>query len=138
MHATGFTPLLAKRQEALTVCAIKLRSHFSSQQRTCPHLCVSWRLLCKSSAIVEVFEFVLLVDFVIAFAPRAACHMLPHPVVPLLLLGGRKASGWEEVKEKHSHHWISGKTCYSYMELRPGAWKIRKVLGEVGKKSQEY
>lgn len=111
------------------VTPYKIHSHPCSQWRTRPHLRVSWRLLCKSSAIVEVFKFVLLINFVIAFTSCTARHMLPHPIIPLLFLGGRKASRWREVKEKHSHQWISDKTCYSYMDLTPGAWKIRKGWG---------
>lgn len=107
----------------------KPRSHPSPQQRTRPHLRVSWRLLCKSSAVVEVFKFVLLINFVIAFTSCAACHVLPHPVIPLLFLRSRKAGRWKEVKEKHSHRWVSDKTCRSCVELMLGDWKIRKVLG---------
>lgn len=104
----SFPSLLAKRQEAPTVCdSVKPNPiHTWHSWKTIPHLCVSWRLLCKSSAIVEVFEFVLLINFVIAFASCTACHMLPHPVIPLLLLGGRKAGRCQEVKEKHSQRWI--------------------------------
>lgn len=79
------------------------------QQKTCPHLCVSWRLLCKSSAIVEVFEFVLLINFVIAFTSCTACDVLPHPIVSLLFLGGGKAGRWKEVKEQHSCQVVSEK-----------------------------
>lgn len=79
------------------------------QQKTCPHLRVSWRLLCKSSAIIEVFEFVLLIDFVIAFASCTARDVLPHPIVPLLFLGGGKAGRWKEVKEQSSCQVVSDK-----------------------------
>lgn len=79
------------------------------QQKTCPHLCVSWRLLCKSSAIIEVFEFVLLINFVIAFASCTARDVLPHPIISLLFLGGGKAGRWKEVKEQSSCQAVSDK-----------------------------
>lgn len=97
----------AKRQEAPPVCDSVKPNPIDTWHSWAPHLGVSWRLLCKSSAIVEVFEFILLINFVIAFASCAARHVLPHAIIPLLLLGGGKAGRWQEVKEKHSQRWIS-------------------------------
>lgn len=105
-------PLCQEVGSSQRVMMFKTKScwHPGGQQRTFPHLRVCRRLLCKSSAIVEVFQFVLLINFVIAFASCAARHVLPHAIVTLLFLGGRKAGRWEGVKGQHGYQGTSDQT----------------------------
>lgn len=106
--------LMPCAQKTRLETSVYLLPETSETPRSDGHLSVDRRLLRLQPRALQVLELVLLVDLVVALAPGTAGHVIPHSIVPSLLLHSRDVGWCRGVKEEKQwlQTFMTTSTCF--------------------------